>query len=84
VFGDVLVSSVPMDFSYLLTLAQHYGQQGTFATGDVTDDGSVNFADLLLVAQNYGHPLAAAAAPVPDVADSVARLRPLWRTRPRQ
>jgi hypothetical protein len=63
VFGDVQASTVPMDFVYLLTLAQHYGQSGTFATGDVTGDGKVNFDDLLLLAQNYGHPLPAAAAP---------------------
>ena len=56
-FGDVQISTVPMDFSYLLTLAQHYGQPGTFATGDVTGDGQVNFDDLLMLAQNYGHPL---------------------------
>ena len=60
VFGDVQVSTVPMNFDFLLTLAQHYGQQGTFATGDVTGDGQVNFDDLLLVAQNYGHSLPAA------------------------
>src|SRR6202035_1077715 len=61
-FGDVQISTVPMDFSYLLTLAQHYGQPGTFADGDLNADGTVNFADLLLLAQNYGHPLPAAAA----------------------
>ena len=59
-FGDVPLSTVPMDFNYLLTIAQHYGQQGTFATGDLNDDGQVDFNDLLLLAQNYGHPLAAA------------------------
>ena len=63
VFGNVLVSAVPMDFNYLLTLAQHYAQPGTFATGDLTGDGQVNFDDLLLFAQNYGHPLGSAADP---------------------
>lgn len=48
-----------MDFNYLLTLAQHYNQPGTFATGDLNDDGRVNFDDLLILAQNYGHPLTA-------------------------
>ena len=57
-FGDVRLSSVPLDFSYLLTIAQHYGQPGTFADGDLNGDGRVNFDDLLLLAQNYGHPLA--------------------------
>ena len=57
------------DFSYLLTLAQHYGQPGTFDTGDLNGDGVVNFADLLLLAQYYGQPIppvpaAAAAAPL--------------------
>lgn len=72
-FGDIQISSVPMDFNYLLTLAQHYGQQGTFATGDLNDDGQVNFNDLLLLAQNYGHPLpsAAAAQPVAASADAL-------------
>lgn len=70
VFGDALISSVPMDFNFLLTLAQHYGQAGTFATGDVNGDGLVNFGDLLLVAQSYGHPLP------PTIADPGAL--PLW------
>ena len=62
VFGDVRISTVPMDFTYLLTLAQHYGQSGTFAQGDVNGDGQVGFSDLLLIAQNYGHTLPAATA----------------------
>ena len=53
-----------MNFDYLLTLAQHYNQPGTFATGDVTGDDTVNFSDLLLVAQDYGHPLSAATTSV--------------------
>jgi ELWxxDGT repeat protein len=68
VFGDVPISSVPMDFGYLLTLAQHYGQPGTFATGDANGDGLVNFDDLLLVAQNYGHPLSNLARRRPGIA----------------
>lgn len=62
VFGDVQISTVPMDFNYLLTLAQHYGQSGTFAQGDVNGDGQVGFSDLLLVAQNYGHAVGATSA----------------------
>jgi ELWxxDGT repeat protein len=50
-------ANVPLDFSYLLTLAQNYGKSGTFSSGDLNDDGQVNFDDLLLLAQNYGHPL---------------------------
>jgi len=61
-FGNVAISSVPMNFDYLLVLAQHYGQPGTFATGDVNGDDVVDFADLLAVAQSYGHPLATIAA----------------------
>ena len=78
VFGDVQVSTVPMNFDYLLTLAQHYGQSGTFATGDVTGDGQVNFDDLLLLAQNYGHPLSTNTAFV-AAADSLPLLK---RSRP--
>lgn len=68
-FGVVQISSVPMDFNYLLTLAQHYDQQGTFATGDLNNDGKVNFDDLLLLAQNFGRalPSVAAAGPVADL-----------------
>jgi len=54
--------NVPLDFSYLLTLAQHYGQHGTFATGDLNDDGMVNFDDLTILAQNFGHPLEVSGA----------------------
>lgn len=56
-FGDVKVSSVTLDFSYLVKLAANYGQAGTFATGDLNGDGIVGFDDLLLVARNFGHSL---------------------------
>jgi hypothetical protein len=62
VFGDVQVSSITMNFNYLLLLAQHYGQPGTIADGDLNGDGVVNFSDLLILAQNYGHALPAVAA----------------------
>lgn len=45
----------PLDFSYLLLLAQHYGQPATFAADDLNADGFANFDDLLLLAQNYNH-----------------------------
>lgn len=79
VFGDVPIATVPMDFDYLLTLAQHYSQQGTFATGDLNNDGQVNFDDLLLLAQNYGHSLSSAAAPASDVLLRPAATRPRRR-----
>lgn len=61
--GD-LNSDGKVDFSDLLTLAQHYGTQSgaTLAVGDVNGDGRVNFDDLLLLAQNYGLNLNPAAA----------------------
>ena len=69
VFGDVLISSVTMDLSYLLTVTRNFGKAGTFATGDVNGDGTVNQADFLLVARNYGH-----ALPAPMTAASAAAL----------
>ena len=54
VFGNVDISTVTMNFDYLLKLAQHYDQPGTFADGDLNADDAVNFSDLLLLAQNYG------------------------------
>ena len=61
-FGDVQISTVTMNFAYLLTLIQHYGQPGRFASGDLNGDGTVNFSDVLLLIQNYGHPLSGGAA----------------------
>ena len=77
VFGNVPIASVAMDFTYLMTLARHYGQPGTFAVGDLNGDGMVNFADLMVVARNYGHPLtalssAASGAIVASVQPTVA------------
>lgn len=59
VFGEVQVSTVRLDFSYLVALARNYGKPGTFATGDLDGDGTVDFNDLLLLARNYSKPLAA-------------------------
>ena len=56
-FGDVPIASVPMNFGFLLTVAQNIGHAGTFADGDLNGDGWVDFSDLLLLAQNYGHAL---------------------------
>lgn len=64
VFGDVRISTVPIDFAYLLTIGQNFGRSGTFATGDLTGDGRVDFDDLLLAAQSYGRPLPSAATGV--------------------
>jgi ELWxxDGT repeat protein len=61
--GDAQGATVLLDFAYLLTLAQHYGSAGTFATGDLNGDGKVNFADLLVLAQKYGHSLVDSAVP---------------------
>jgi len=57
VFGEVKISSVVLDFSYLLKLAANYGRPATFATGDLDGDGSAGFDDLVLLARNYGHAL---------------------------
>ena len=56
--GDANMNGM-VDFSDLLSLAQHYGTTSgnSFATGDFNYDGSVNFNDLLLLAQNYGKSL---------------------------
>jgi len=56
-FGEVRTAAVHMDFSMLLTAAQNYGKDGTMAQGDLNGDGKVDFADVLLLAQNYGHNL---------------------------
>lgn len=56
-FGETRPAGTQMDFNMLLSAAQNYGHEGTFANGDINGDGVVNFADVLLIAQNYGHPL---------------------------
>jgi len=65
VLGNMLISGVKLDFSYLVILARQYGQPGTFASGDQNADGSVGFDDLVILARNYGKsisPTTAAAA----------------------
>ena len=48
-----------VNFTDLLTLAQHYGQaNANFLGGDFNGDDMVNFSDLLILAQNYGQTLA--------------------------
>jgi len=86
-FGDVQISSVLINFSYLTALAQHYDQPATFAGGDVNGDGTANFQDLVIVAQNYGKTLgttaaaavfAAAQSPAPSLT-STAKRKPVQR-----
>jgi hypothetical protein len=58
--GDVNLDGA-VDFSDLLTLAQHYGMTTavTLAQGDLNGDGAIDFNDLLVLAQNYGQSLTA-------------------------
>lgn len=62
-----------VDFTDLLTLAQHYGQSSnqTSSDGDFNGDGAVGFDDLLVLAQHYGVGAAAAAA-VPEPSAGMA------------
>jgi probable HAF family extracellular repeat protein len=48
-------ADLKVDFTDLVTLAQHYNTQGgaTWETGDFNGDGNVDFADLVALAQNY-------------------------------
>jgi len=78
---DVRATTIPGDtnhdntvnFTDLLTLAQHYGSTSAhWEDGDTNFDGTVNFTDLLALAQNYGStvslapPAGAAQATVPE------------------
>jgi hypothetical protein len=70
--GDISNDGV-VNFSDLLTLAQHYGQAvPPFTEGDVNGDGTVNFSDLLLLAQNYGQSLTSGISPVPTTGTTAA------------
>lgn len=64
-----------VNFTDLLTLAQHYGQPALLSQGDFTGDGAVAFDDLLILAQHYGPAPAAGqiAALSPDVRADVLR-----------
>lgn len=73
-----------VDFTDLLTLAQHYGQTTTdLTTGDFNGDGKIDFSDLLLLAQHYGLPdgaVATAADPAQAIAAAdLAQLSPAMR-----
>ena len=71
-----------------MALAQNYNTRGkTFAQGDFTGDGSVDFNDLVVLAQHYNTSLAApggavaggklaliAAAPMPSLASVIDAL----------
>ena len=73
-----------VNFTDLLTLAQHYGLTSgqSCATGDFTDDGAVTFDDLLILAQHYGQNAnALAAVPEPTGAILTVPLGLLLRRR---
>jgi len=73
VFGDVQVSTVTMNFAYLVLLARHYGQPDAFADGDLNGDGTVGFDDLVILARNYNHKLPVlAAAPAVSASTTLA------------
>ena len=58
-----------VNFTDLLTLAQHYGQQDAgWIGGDLDGSGTVDFGDLLTLAQHYGAGPTGAFASVPDPA----------------
>jgi hypothetical protein len=64
--GDTNFDGV-VNFTDLLTLAQHYGSTSAeWETGDFTGDRVVGFGDLLLLAQHYGHTGGAGLSAVPD------------------
>jgi hypothetical protein len=79
-----------VNFTDLLTLAQHYGlsPDAMWADGDFNADGSVGFDDLLTLAQHYGAvapPSAFAASSVPEPSSFAAlglgAAALLWRGR---
>ncbi|HZK79912.1 MAG TPA: choice-of-anchor tandem repeat GloVer-containing protein, partial [Humisphaera sp.] len=56
-FGNVLISSVTVNFNTLVALSQDYNKPGTFANGDLDGSGTVDFNDLVLLSQNYNKTL---------------------------
>jgi len=80
-FGDVAISSITMDLSWLLTITRNFGKPGVFGTGDLNGDGTVNLADFLLLSRNFGHALptgsaaSAATSPSSNSAAATARRR---------
>ena len=69
-----------VNFTDLLTLAQHYGQLGTqWSNGHFNYEGTVNFADLLILAQNYGHSLSTPAAAAASADSTSLLLRKIRR-----
>lgn len=67
VIGD-LNRDRSVGFADLLTLAQHYGENGaSYWNGDLNGDGNVGFDDLLLLAQHYGQSFPSGATLVSEV-----------------
>lgn len=67
-----------VDFTDLLTLAQHYGATGAgWSIGDFNRDGTINFDDLVILAQRYGQSaVAVAAVPEPLIPAGVLLVLP--------
>lgn len=57
ILGDANHDGV-VAFDDLLTVAQHYGQRGTYTDGDFDRNGTVDFGDLLILGQHYGQHVA--------------------------
>lgn len=75
-----------VNFTDLLTLAQHYGQAtATWDQGDFNYDGAVGFDDLLALAQNYGQAVSQpSAVPEPFAIAAIALLFCLHQGRRRR
>ena len=65
VLGDTDLNR-KVDFTDFLQLSHHYGQTGTWATGDFNGDGTVDFPDFLALSRNYQRTDIATAVPEPD------------------
>lgn len=64
-------------FIDFLTLANQFGQAGTYAQGDLNCDGEVAFTDFLILAQNFGQ-TSQAAESVPEPTSFVLLILGLW------